>query len=169
MYKVEPVDKITPELVAEAEELATKAGRLEEKIVDRLHYIVTSIFKLFNKKDAYWYFYGAAEGEVGDLWSHYDIDSISIVADNCPDDSMVILLKDGSEWGLDDGIPTRWLFEDFEQEVVNGKTLYEAKLKQHKANEKEKRFLQKEEDKKLVEIAKAKLTKKELAAIRKAL
>ena len=51
MYKIVPVKPVTPELVLEAKELANMAGALEEKIVDRIHYIMTSVFKLFNKNN----------------------------------------------------------------------------------------------------------------------
>ena len=169
MYKIESVKPINQEMVKEAEELAAKAGKLEEKIVNRIHYIMTSIFKLFNKKTAYWYFYGAGEGEVGDLWSHFDKDSISIVIDNCPGESMVILLKDGSEWGFDDSIPTRWLYEDFEEELVEGKKKFIEKTSDLEAARIDKALQEKEEAKKLAVRAKAKLTKAELAALKKSL
>lgn len=164
--KIAPVKVITPELVAEAEDLASRAGSLEEKITDRLHYIMLNIFNTFSKKDAYWYFYGAGEGEVGDLWRFYHEDSISVVVDNCPGESMVILLKDGSEWGLDDGIPTRWLYEDFEEELKQGKKKYEEKEAQRKLDAANKRKQSKEEAAKLAKIAKSKLSKKELAALK---
>ena len=167
--KITPVKTLTPELVAEAEDLVSRAGKLEEKITDRIHYIMTSIFKLFGKKSAYWYFYGAGEGEVGPLWAHYDKEMIGVVIDDCPGESMVILLKDGSEWGFDDGIPTRWLFEDFEEELTQGKKNYEEREITRKAAQKELAANKKLEDKKLIEGAKKKLSKKELEALRRSL
>lgn len=160
---------ITPELVKEAEALAIRSGLLEEQIVDRINYIMQSIFKLFSKKNAYWYFYGAGEGEVGNLWAHYDQYHIDVVIDECPGESMVILLKDGTEWGFDDSIPTRWLFEDFETELTEGKKKYKELEETRKNTDKTKRLYQKEQDKKLAQVAKGKLTKKELAALKRSL
>src|SRR5512135_1329026 len=167
--KITPVKPITPELVAEAEELATRLGKMEEKITDRIHYIMLSIFKLFSKKDAYWYFYGAGEGEVGPFWAHYDKDQIGVVIDNCPGETMVILLKNGDEWGFEDSIPTRWLFEDFEEELIQGKKKFEEREIARKAAQKELAVNKKLEDKKLIEGAKKKLSKKELEALRRSL
>lgn len=168
MYKINPVKPITPELVDEVTELYHKLGPLESKIIGRIHYIMLSIFNTFGQKNAYWYFYGAAEGEQGDFWRHYEKDAISIVFDNCPaGENMVILLKDGSEWRFDDSIPTRWLFEDFETELAEGKKKYQGKLKADKIAAQNKRFQQKQEDKKLAAAAKGKLTKQELSALLK--
>jgi hypothetical protein len=167
--KIDHVKPLTVEMVDEAGDLAAKAGKLEEKIVDRIHYIMLNIFKLFSKKSAYWYFYGASEGEVGDLWKHFHQDSISVIIDNCPGESMEILLKDGSEWGFEDSIPTRWLYEDFECELIEGKKKYEEKEIARQLEEKNKRFQKKGEDQRLASAAKKKLTKEELRALKKVL
>lgn len=169
MTKIEIVEPITPELIKEAEALAIQSGRLEEQIVDRINYIMESIFSLFSKKSAYWYFYGAGEGEVGNLWANYNQSHIDMVIDECPGESMVVLLKDGTEWGFDDSIPTRWLFEDFETELTEGKKKYKELEEDRKNTDKAKRLYQKEQNKKLAQVAKSKLTKKELAALKRTL
>jgi hypothetical protein len=168
--KIIPIKPITPELVKEAEDLASKAGRLEERIIERIHYIMVSIFKTFNKKEAYWYFYGAEEGDVGDLWKHYNKDDINVVVINAVGgDKMIILLKDGSEWGFEDSIPTRWLFEDFEEELSEGKKKFKEKEESRKLAEQEKRRQKKDTDVAIAKVAKAKLSKKELAALKRTL
>lgn len=168
MYKIETVKPINQEMVKEAEELAAKAGKLEEKIIKRLHYIMTSIFKTFNQTKAYWYFYGADEGEVGDLWRHYDPTQISVVIENCPSE-MVIIDKNGEYWGFEDSIPTRWLFESFEEELAQGKIKFIKKTGDLEAERKAKALQEKEAAKELAVRAKAKLTKAELAALKKSL
>ena len=164
-----PVKPITPFLLEEAEDLANRAGLLEQQIVNRIHFIMTSIFSLFNKKRAYWYFYGAGEGEVGNLWDNIDKLQVNVIIDECPGDAMVILLKDSSEWSLDDGFPTRWLYEDFEDELVDGKAKYELKEVQWKAEQKIKLQNIKKEQEKLAKAAKSKLSKEELQALKRTL
>jgi hypothetical protein len=129
---------------------------------------MVSIFDLFEQKDAYWYFYGAGEGEIGDLWRSYSRDEIDIITDRCPEE-MIVLLKDDSEWGLNDSIPTRWLFEDFEEELIEGKKKYEEKQRAKQAENKTKRTIKKAEIEKLIIEARSKLSKKEWIALKKSL
>lgn len=63
-----------------------------------------------------------------------------------------IILKDNSEWGLHE-FPTRWLFEDFEDELINGVNLYKNKI----ANEKKSISI--------IDNIKSKLTKEELKVV----
>lgn len=82
---------------------------------------------------------------------------------------MVIITKDGGEWAWDSSIPLRWLFEDCEEEIINGKTLYDAKLKKKKEEAIVKKTLKKKLDETLAVQAKAKLSKEELAALKRTL
>lgn len=166
MDKIIPVKPITLELFKEAEEAARQAGKLKEKIVDRLHYIMTSIFKTYGKSSAYWYFYGAAKGEVGDLWEHVHEHYIWVVIDNCPGEGLLAVLKDGSEWDFQDAIPLRWLYEDFEDELAEGKKKYKELEVARKEAEKVKRQKTKQENAALAKSARAKLSKEELAALK---
>lgn len=111
-------------ILEEHEAAARKANELKGKICSRIDYIWSRIFKTFGESFEWWCFADAAEGEVGCL----RIDDIAIrdfEFDRCLPD-FEILLKDGTEWGLWQ-IPTRWLFEDFEQELVEGKLALELK------------------------------------------
>lgn len=159
---------ISSEIVTQAKDLAAQAGKLEEIIINRIGYIIDTIFKTFKQKYDCWYFYGAGEGEVGDLWRHYCNNHIDIIIVGCSSE-MVIIDKNGDEWGFEDSIPTRWLFEDFEQELIDGKKKFEDKEAERKKKQKELSAAKKQEDKDLVEAAKKKLSKKELAAIRRSL
>lgn len=169
MTKIDVVNAISPDLLEKASVLQKQLAKMESDIIDRCNYIMTSIFKLFDKKSAYWYFYGAGEGEFGDFWDNYHKDYVHIIADNCPGKEMVILLKDGSEWGFSDGFPTRWLFEDFENELIEGKSLYEKREAERQEASKKKREEKKIKVKAIAEIAKSKLSKEELAALKKVL
>lgn len=167
-------EPLTPLLVKQWEIAEQQAGALKEQIVDRIDYIIKTIFKAFDKKFDYWYFYGAGEGEVGPLIINSN--SFSVITElaknrngNYDFNEMVILLKDGSEWELNDSIPSRWLFEDFEKELVDGKKKFEEKEAERKVKQKELSAAKKQEDKALIEAAKKKLSKKELAALRRSL
>jgi len=171
--KTEP---ITQKLIDNWQLAATEAGKMEGQIINRIDYIVRTIFQTFNHKLDCWYFYGAGEGDVGDLLRHYDSDEINIITELARNkgggyDSieMVILDKEGNEWGFDSSIPTRWLFENFEQELIDGKRLFEDQQIERKKNQKELSAKKKLEDQALATAAKAKLSKKELAALRRSL
>lgn len=165
---------ITKQLVEQWKTVSQQAGVFEDQIVNRIDYIVKTIFKTFDQKLEYWYFYGAGEGEVGTL--RINDDYFSVITElgrnrNRDYDSqqMVILLKDGSEWGFDGSYPTRWLFEDFEKELIDGKKKFEEKEIARKLKQKEISAAKEQEDESLIEAAKKKLSKKELAAIRRSL
>lgn len=163
---------ITPQLVSEWEVARSKASELENQITERIDYILNVWFKTFGGSLKYWYFDGAGENEVGDLAKYMGDESIYGLFIECNPNSkneMVIINKDGSEWGWESEIPTRWLFEDFENEIINGKKLYEERAANRKAKKKELTLAKKQEDATLIEEAKKKLSKKELAALRRSL
>lgn len=165
---------VTKELVKQWKTVSLQAGALEDKIVDRIDYIIKTIFKTFDQKLEYWYFYGAGEGEVGRL--RIDGDSFSVITElarnrngDYNSQQMVILLKDGSEWGFDGEYPTRWLFEEFEKELTDGKKKFEEQEIARKLKQKELSVAKNQKDQSLIESAKKKLSKKELAAILRSL
>lgn len=170
MITVAHKEPLTKEFADQAREYAENANRLESQIIGRINYIMGSIFNLFNEDQAYWYFYGGngREQEDGSLWDHYSDDLIEVSVD-CEGYDVCCILQDGSEFDLRNGIPTRWLFEDFEEELKNGKTQYIAKEKKRLEDAKQARVQKKEANLKLADIAKQKLTKKELKALRASL
>jgi hypothetical protein len=168
MNKNELVKKsaINKELLANADKLKTELSVLEDKITDRIDYIVKYCF---GKIDT-WYFEGAQEGSNGDLWENIkykEVEGIIISSgERFPERTkrdLIIINADGGEINLYDSFPKRWLFEDFEKEVDEGKIKYEKKQleKKNKRNEK------KDKTKSLAKSAAEKLSKDELAAILK--
>jgi len=145
----------------------------KETIVGRIHYILEFLFKSFNAEGDLqtWYFDGADEGEMGELVFDDDyIHNIILCAPADIQDSIKLILKDGSEFSLDGTLPTRWLTEDFEDEVIQGIEKY----KQHEANKakvkeakKAAKKLQDIKDKQEFEIIKLKLSNEELRILRK--
>lgn len=151
---------------------AANVGRLEDDITSRITYIITKWFEIFGAKLNTWYFDGAEENEVGDL-SRYmndnNIWNIYVDSENFPDNELYIIDRFGKEYCWQSEIPTRWLFSDFEKEIIEGKKLYEEKEEARKLKRKETTIARKQKDAKLFENAKKKLSKEELAAIRRSL
>lgn len=166
-------EPITHNLVNEWQALKSKASALEDDIEQRIDYIIRFWFATFDAKLDTWYFVDANEGEVGNLSYHMNDEEISSIhvemkSGNFKDDEYIID-KFGNEWGWESSIPTRWLFENFEQEIIGGKKLFEEKEIARKAKQKEKSAQKKLKDKALADAAKSKLSKEELAALRREL
>lgn len=168
MKKCEP---ITRGLVAQWHLSKKETIKLEEEILDRIDYILNTWFNIYGAKLDYWYFDGAEEGEVGDMSRYFDDDSISgfyTEVENYPDGDMAFIDKEGDEYSWQSEIPTRWLFEEgFAEEITKGKAEYERLEAERKANKKKKAAAKKEKDALLAAQAKAKLSKEELAALKR--
>ena len=145
------------------------AGKFASQIEDRIDYIIKRIHQEAGISLNYWYFDDAPEGDQGSL--HRALNKISIsnyttdTRGNGPMAELIILLNDGRIWCLWDGFPTRWLHEDFEKELVEGKAAYLKKEADKKAAAKAKRVAKKAEKEKLKASAAAKLTAKEKKAL----
>ncbi len=162
---------ITQKFVDEWYGVSTRAAKMEDEITERIDYILRTIFETFDGKLNYWYFDGAGEGEVGDLARWMNDEEISGIyteaAKNCKS-PMVIIDRFGDEWEYQGEFPTRWLFDsEFAIELHNGKLQYELKEKERKEKQKARSEAKKKQDARLVEEAKKKLSKEELAAIRR--
>ena len=145
--------------------LTKEASELEEIITDRITYIIKFWHSMFNISFFTWYFDGAGEGEVGDLYANFGPMEISSINADVGKGAITIIDKYNNEYCWDSAIPTRWLFEDFEQEITDGKRKYidflNAKKEAVLKNKKESKI----NKDKLIESAKSKLTKEELEAI----
>ena len=159
--------------VKEWEDARRTADALEGSIIDRIDYVLKVWFKAFDCELKNWYFEGAEESSMGDLHcnddSIYSIHIDNFKGDKVPHNDMIIIDKDGGEYGWESEIPLRWLFEDCEQEIVEGRKKYEKREAFRKESLKTKRAKQKAEDLALADGAMAKLSKKELAALKKVL
>lgn len=162
---------ITRKLVLDWQEAARKAGKLEDEITSRIDYILRTWFDIFGAKLEYWYFEGAAEGEIGDLGRFLNEDTIYnfyTEVKNYPDDDMIFIDKDGDEYTWQSEIPTRWLYDDnFKEEIIKGKAEYKRLEEERKANKKATALAKKAKDEQLVADAKKKLSKEELAALKR--
>lgn len=159
---------ITKEFVNETLLLNNQLESKKEIIFNRIEYILKFIFKAFGGELDYWYFDGAEEGEVGDLFKNYNPNTIYVIAEGSYNYS-VIIDKFNNEWDFDGEIPTRWLFEDFEDEVLDGLKEYKKRQEEKKQKAQTKKAKEKANLEKLVLEAKKKLSKEELLALKKSL
>ncbi len=164
------MEKITPipvELINKAKKLNIEIFDIEEIIIDRMNYVIRFLYKTFSKNEKFsWWFDGAEEGEVGDFWSNYE--SYTGEIQFCTDvgcSNMEIIDKNGDLWVCEGSIPDRWLFEDFENEIIEGKRLLEERNAKKDLEKFQLKERNKSERQKLIDSAKAKLTKQELKAL----
>jgi len=148
------------------------AGGYGEKIEKRIDHILRRVYQEFNSTLDHWYWDDALEGDVGQLHRHLDrnfregsvITGYIIEATSGDAGEWCIILNDGTVHDLY-GIPAKWLFEDFETELVEGKRLWEER----EATKKQERAARRAAKKAAKEAAKvsaaAKLTAEERAAL----
>lgn len=170
---MKPLQKDFFEIKAKLEkELAPLDGALQ----DRLEYIFKQIFKTFGASFSYWYIDGAEEGELGDLnkvVSHGDISMGCVIfgfkGDSARNEGTIpsrfCIMLDGGEWGFDDSIPIRWLYENFEEELAEGKEAYLQRQLEEKKAATEKLLEKKKKAAELISSAKKKLSKEERKAL----
>jgi hypothetical protein len=160
------MDAVSTEIVDKWKELQEEAAELEQRMQARIGYILKFFFEAAGSKLDWWRF-GSYEEEkpmYGQVGKDYISGIYAESKGSYPsEESLTFIDKNGKEelFLLDWGIPTRWLYEDFEQEVVDGLKKYKDVVAQRKAKEFERRTKNKQEKEKLVAEAKAKLTKEE--------
>jgi len=101
-----------------------------QKITDRMNYIVRRCIEIAGGKLSWWDWQCDGEYEdrtSGDFMESYDKDQLTIRAEWDIKREIIFIDKNGSEWGLEDSFPTRWLYEDFEEEFTNGLEAYKEK------------------------------------------
>ncbi len=158
--------KVTKEDIVEFARRKVALNEIEQKIIDRIDEVIRGIFSAFDKKLQTWYFDNAHEGEVGNLNDAMGFFSIKYVTEPYLSKNAVILLKDGSEWGLEYEFPICWLYENFSDELENGIEAYKIKKEAEKAKAKQAAATKKNTREQLLKTAMSKLTKEELKAIR---
>jgi len=144
-------------------------NEIEEKINHRLTYILVTLYSTFGFKLDTWYFECADEGTVGEMQINGNyIDEIIVESRSYKygEAKINIVDKFGNDWGFSGDIPVRWLYEEFESEIKEGKAKYEAKELVRKETEKALTAKQKAKKDALLISAKSKLTKEELRALK---
>ncbi len=148
----------------ELEVIQRKEEQITSKIESRVDFIVKKIISLFGKRlDWYGYANGGDDGGFFDVQRYKETVDLNIYVVGGTD--LVVIIEEG-EWGLEQGFPTRWLFEDFEEEVKEGIAKYKIQKEAQKQKEKELRIQRKEKDLLLAKEARNKLTKEEIKALK---
>jgi hypothetical protein len=125
---------LNPEVLEEFELLNLKLTNIKNSIEDRLDYILRRLFEQFDCKIDYWYF-------ANDLQSNITTTEINniIVVPVSGNPEIKLFLSNGKELyfssykktdTIDEYIgfiPTRWLFEFFDDEIRDGKNYYQIK------------------------------------------
>lgn len=145
---------------------------MEEEVLDRISHVIQKICDVFEVKLNTWFFDDAEEGDIGSVKNNINSTEVGdyvicLYEQNNVD--FVILDKDGKERDLSDQFPRRWLHEDFEEELIEGKKLFLKKERERKEKQKLSREIKKANDLKTLEKAKKKLSKEELAALKRVL
>ena len=166
---MEKIAPITTELLFKTKKLRAELSDLNEIIIDRINYIINFIYKTLGKNKNFtnkfsWWFDGADEGQVGDYWQHSFAGDITFCTDvECC--GLEIIDKDGKIYSCEGSIRERWLFEDFENEVIVGRKLLEERDVNKKLEQVQLKEQNEKEKQKLIESAKKKLTVQELNAL----
>jgi hypothetical protein len=145
---------------------------ISSTITDRVDYIIRFCVEAVKGKFSWWDWQNGGDGDdraPGDFmhsYSKHTPDTITITGEWTNGSKMTFIDKNGDEFELEWGeIPTRWLYEEFEEEFKNGLKLYEEKKQAKTAKRKEMDTKQKEERKGLIAAARSKLTKEERKAL----
>lgn len=143
-----------------------------DQIVNRIDYILKKIYSTFGGTCDNWYFDGAEENYLGNVAAaiHYDeVTGFCIESEVKPKRPMYILGSNGKEIDLTWGFPVRWMTEDFESELEEGKeNLVKFKAKRTKES-KDKKDARKKKDFDLTNKIISKLNKEEIQALRRVL
>lgn len=138
---------------------------LNAAVNKRVDYIIKKIVSIFNMKLEWWGYSETDEGEAqlkDALYQDSVCCYISYKRDKGIHNQEIIIDTNGKELVLlSNGFPVRWLYEDFEDELIQGKEKYKAVIEQKKQAEKLKQTATKE----LAKQAKAKLNDEELKAL----
>ncbi len=142
-------------------------GEVQGLVIDRVDYIIGKIAEVFKSEVEWWsYPNSTKENSMGNLNDAYNDDCFQFEGSFNKDiKDWVIILDEGEECDLNCSFPIRWLYENFEEELINGKKELEQKLAKQKKDKVKKTLLKHSAKKKLLESAKSKLTEEERKAL----
>lgn len=153
--------------ISEYVDTKSKLEICREKIVNRMNYIVRSIFEICGGKLDWW----DLENDDPEYRSHgikpdfplFD-DFISFYAVGSLKNDYIVD-KSGKEICIRDEFPMRWFREDFEDEIKNGLKEVKRRAELRKLHDQEKSKARKEKQEKLKAEVLAKLTPEEIKAL----
>lgn len=146
--------------------LLSLKAEVEGFVMDRVDYIIEKIADTFDSEVKWWSFPCSSEyHSMGNFYDAYNDDCFQFEGEFKRSHSWTIILDDGEEYDLNNEFPTRWLYENFEEELINGKKELEQKIAKQKEDKVKKTLLKNSTKKKLLESAKSKLTEEEKKAL----
>jgi len=161
--------KITHEQFQEALQVQRKAYALIDSVDTRCDEIVRKLCNIYGKKLSWWIYSNGAGEDKGD--GFFDVDEYKNAVETklhgktngwINDFDCII---DGDTWDLAQSFPSKFLYEDFEAEVVEGKKLHEKMEEKRKVRDHQKRAKKKLRQEEVLQAAKSKLSKEELKAL----
>ncbi len=146
---------LTKEFMVDREAAVKTLNKFDAVIKKRIDYIANTLCDIFKEKKKSWEF---MEGDdLATFENNVDSEMIYIQFEPSLFDNP-ILTKDGKELFFD-GIPLRWLYEDFEEEVKDGIKAYKKMREEQIKKEKDKKAGKKEKEEKILKNIKNKLSK----------
>ena len=159
-------EPITKDVVEKMNAAYKAYEEYEKQITNRVDYVIKTIAKIFGTK-LEWYDWSNGGGETDGHFEPRLISGNSFQLDGAMKKrgEMVAITKDG-EWEFTwMEIPTRFLYENFEQELEDGIKKFKEQEEARKIKEKEIRIQKEIDRQKLLEAAKQKLSKEERKAL----
>lgn len=125
---MEKIEKLTPDIVEQC-----KVGLLlERSIRKRITYILHFIVEAVNKGNITWFKFGTGSLPDDNFYiNSCGEDRIFITSDCSNPSNLAFIDKNKCIWMLENCIPMRWLWEDFEDEYKDGKQKYLDRMKEN--------------------------------------
>ena len=157
MEKVEKLDKAEFDLVYDENISRLSYEKLREKVISRIGYIWNKILEIQGRKLSDWYdFDNGDRGNAGEFDENRYSEEVTFYG-------QFESLK--YESSFSHGFPTRFLWEDFEDEVMETDKREKGEDEQRRVNAKLKMESRKKRLLELRKVIESKLTKEELSAI----
>lgn len=167
------MNKLTEDDIHHAIEAYKSYATFSSRIADRMDYIIRFCVEKVKGKFSWWDWSNGgdsgdrAPGDFMHSYSKHTPDTLQIIGSWTNGHKMVFLDNKGNEWELQYGeIPTRWLYENFEEEYENGLRLYEEAEAKKADKTNQSKAVKKKEREALIASAKSKLTPEERKALK---
>ena len=160
---IKSVPVLTEDFFDNREKALKQFNKINNQLNDRIDYIAKTIYSVFGLKLYSWRF---ADGKSFEEAKYVD----TIQIEYQPDISNLIIIdKRKKEYCLDTDFPARWLTEFFEDELVEGRQAYIDYVEERERRAQEKTAKEREEEDRILNEIKAKLTDRELKLLKRKL
>lgn len=127
---------LSTSFLLEYNDASTRFIGLDNSLITRVTYIANKICEVYGRSFENWYFLDGDDSGLGEGYGDFTLScrqeffgiTLEVGYINVEEFSENIVLNN-VEWELPGQIPIRWLTEDFEEELINGKELYDANHK----------------------------------------